>query len=99
MRLASASAAAVVAFDFSDAEAEQLGELYHGLWFNEPRRTESVLAHAAFGGPLAHGSQSRPNMSGGAVVPYGLDVAVIGVSVAIGGGRRVRGRSCLRILR
>lgn len=68
------AAAAAVAFDFSDAEAEQLDELYHGLWFNEPRRIESVLAHAALGGRLAHGCQSRPNMSGGCVVPYGCDI-------------------------
>lgn len=68
------AAAAAVAFDFSDDEAEQLDELYHGLWFNEPRRIESVLAHAALGGRLVHGCQSRPNMSGGCVVPYGCDI-------------------------
>jgi hypothetical protein len=68
------AAAAAVAFDFSNDEAEQLDELYHGLWFNEPRRIESVLAHAALGGRLVHGCQSRPNMSGGCVVPYGCDI-------------------------
>lgn len=68
------AAAAAVAFGLSDAKAEELDELYHGLWFNEVRRIDSVLAHAALGGRLVHGCQSRPNMSGGCVVQYGCDV-------------------------
>ncbi|MEV8153393.1 hypothetical protein AB0R11_12375, partial [Streptomyces fradiae] len=30
----------------------------HGGWFNEPRRIESIKAHAALGGRLLHGCQS-----------------------------------------
>lgn len=67
-------AVAAVVYDLSDAAAEQLDELYHGTWFNEPRRIESVLAHAALGGRLVHGCQSSPNMSGGCVVPFGADI-------------------------
>jgi hypothetical protein len=68
------AAAAQVAFDLSDEQAQDIDELYHGLWFNEVRRIESVRAHAALGGRLVHGCQSRPNMSGGCVVPFGTDI-------------------------
>lgn len=67
-------AAARVVWDLDDATARVLDELYHGTWFNEPRRRESILAHAALGGRLVHGCQGAPNMSGGCVAPYGVDV-------------------------
>lgn len=47
---------------------------YHGGFFTETRRIESIKAHAALGGRLVHGCQSSPNMSGGVVAPYGVDV-------------------------
>ena len=59
----------------ADAGWERVDELYHGGFFNETRRVESIKAHAALGGRLVHGCQSSPNMSGGVVAPYGLDVA------------------------
>lgn len=68
-----ATAAAVYGLD--EPTAETLDELYHGTWFNESRRIESVLAHAALGGRLVHGCQPSPNQSGGCVVPYGTDIA------------------------
>jgi hypothetical protein len=49
--------------------------VYHGTWFNESRRIESVKAHTALGGRLVHGCQSQPNLSGGAVAPYGTDIS------------------------
>lgn len=64
-----------VVFDLDDDTARELDEAYHGTWFNEPRRAESVLAHAALGGRLVHGRQSGANMSGGVVAPYGTDIA------------------------
>ena len=64
-----------VVFGLGEAECMALDELYHGGFFNETRRVESVKAHAALGGRLVHGCQSSPNMSGGVVAPYGLDVA------------------------
>lgn len=67
--------AAQVVYGLSDSEAEALDELYHGGFFNESRRVESVKAHAALGGRLVHGCQSSADMSGGVVVPYGADVA------------------------
>lgn len=67
--------AARVVFDLDEAECMALDELYHGGFFNETRRVESIKAHAALGGRLVHGCQSSPNMSGGVVAPYGLDVA------------------------
>jgi len=65
-----------VVFDVDDETAQALDEAYHGAWFDERRRIESVKAHAALGGRLVHGCQSVPNQSGGAVAPYGADVEV-----------------------
>ncbi|MDS1270730.1 hypothetical protein RIF23_10505 [Lipingzhangella sp. LS1_29] len=69
--------AAKVVYDLSEEEATSVDELYHGTWFNEPRRIEQVLAHAALGGRLVHGCQSSiyVNMAGGAILPFGADVA------------------------
>jgi hypothetical protein len=61
-------------FGLDGAEADMIDELYHGTFFDESRRVESVRAHAALGGRLVHGCSSRPNMAGGCVVPYGTDV-------------------------
>jgi len=63
-----------VVFDLDDTEGQTLDEVYHGTWFNEHRRLESVKAHAALGGRLVHGCQSVPNQSGGALVPYGASL-------------------------
>lgn len=63
-----------VVFDLDDTEGQMLDEVYHGTWFNEHRRLESVKAHAALGGRLVHGCQSVPNQSGGALVPYGASL-------------------------
>jgi hypothetical protein len=46
-------------FDLAAVDAERIDELYHGTFFNEARRMESVKAHAALGGRLVHGCQSR----------------------------------------
>jgi hypothetical protein len=67
-------AAIPVVFDLDDRAGQILDEAYHGTWFNEPRRIESVKAHAALGGRLVHGCQSNPNLSGGVVAPYGTDI-------------------------
>jgi hypothetical protein len=67
-------AAAGVVFDLDEEAGQQLDEVYHGTWFNETRRIESIKAHAALGGRLVHGCQSAPNQSGGAVVPYGASI-------------------------
>ncbi|MGH3501969.1 MAG: hypothetical protein ACRDQA_13955 [Nocardioidaceae bacterium] len=64
-----------VVFNLSESEAGFVDELYHGTFFNESRRVESVKAHAALGGRLVHGCQSVPDQSGGCVVPYGCDIA------------------------
>lgn len=61
-------------FGLSDSEATAVDELYHGTFFNESRRVESIKAHAALGGRLVHGCQGAPNQSGGCVVYYGTDV-------------------------
>jgi hypothetical protein len=61
-------------FDLDDEKGGMLDEVYHGTWFNESRRIESIKAHAALGGRLVHGCQSVPNQSGGAVVPYGASI-------------------------
>lgn len=61
-------------FGLDSHEAELVDELYHGAFFNEYRRVESVKAHAALGGRLVHGCQSVPNQSGGCVVSYGTDI-------------------------
>lgn len=66
---------AQVVFDLSVEDCIALDELYHGGFFNERRRVESVKAHAALGGRLVHGCQSAPDMSGGVVAPYGTDIA------------------------
>jgi len=60
-------------FGLSDEAGQRIDEVYHGTWFNEYRRVESVKAHAALGGRLVHGCQSGGNMSGGVVAPYGID--------------------------
>jgi hypothetical protein len=69
--------AAKVVFGLTTAEAEMIDELYHGSWFNEPRRVEQVKAHVALGGRLVHGCQSgaEVNMAGGCVAPFGFDVS------------------------
>jgi hypothetical protein len=64
-----------VVFGLDEEAGRLLDELYHGGWFNEPRRIESVKAHAALGGRLVHGCQSQGNLSGGVVAPYGTDIA------------------------
>jgi hypothetical protein len=68
-------AATSVVFDLDDAEGGMLDEVYHGGWFNEHRRIESIKAHAALGGRLVHGCQSVPDQSGGVVAPYGASMA------------------------
>ncbi|GIH72830.1 hypothetical protein [Sphaerimonospora thailandensis] len=67
-------AATSVVFDLDEEEGGMLDEVYHGTWFNEYRRIESIKAHAALGGRLVHGCQSVPNQSGGACVPYGASM-------------------------
>lgn len=67
-------AAVPVVFDLSEQAGQRIDEVYHGTWFNESRRVESVKAHAALGGRLVHGCQSGGNMSGGVVAPYGTDI-------------------------
>ena len=62
-------------FGLDEEAGRLLDEVYHGGWFNEARRVESVKAHAALGGRLVHGCQSAGNMSGGVVAPYGTDIA------------------------
>jgi hypothetical protein len=69
-------AAIPVVFDVNEQAGQLIDEAYHGTWFNEPRRIESVKAHAALGGRLVHGCQSSPNLSGGVVVSaYGTDIS------------------------
>jgi hypothetical protein len=68
-------AALPVVYDLDDEMGQVIDEAYHGTWFNESRRAESVLAHAALGGRLVHGCQSTPDMTGGVVAPYGADIA------------------------
>ncbi|MFG2386379.1 hypothetical protein [Streptomyces avermitilis] len=63
-------AATSVVFDLDDETGGMLDEVYHGGWFNEHRRIESIKAHAALGGRLVHGCQSVPDQSGGVVAPY-----------------------------
>jgi hypothetical protein len=67
-------AATGVVFDLDEQAGQRLDEVYHGTWFNETRRIESIKAHAALGGRLVHGCQSVPDQSGGAVVPYGASI-------------------------
>lgn len=68
-------AATSVVFDLDEATGGMLDEVYHGGWFNEHRRIESIKAHAALGGRLVHGCQSVPDQSGGVVAPYGASMA------------------------
>jgi hypothetical protein len=68
-------AAIPVVFDLDERIGQVIDEAYHGTWFNESRRIESVKAHAALGGRLVHGCQSNPNLSGGVVAPYGTDIS------------------------
>jgi hypothetical protein len=67
--------AATSVFDLDDETGGMLDEVYHGGWFNEHRRIESIKAHAALGGRLVHGCQSVPDQSGGVVAPYGASMA------------------------
>ncbi|MEV0124965.1 hypothetical protein AB0I16_26100 [Streptomyces sp. NPDC050703] len=68
-------AATSVVFDLDDDMGGLMDEIYHGGWFNEHRRIESIKAHAALGGRLVHGCQSVPDQSGGVVAPYGASMA------------------------
>ena len=61
-------------FGLDEQAGRLLDEVYHGGWFNEARRVESVKAHAALGGRLVHGCQSEGNLSGGVVAAYGTDI-------------------------
>ncbi|GAA3044414.1 hypothetical protein GCM10020000_25030 [Streptomyces olivoverticillatus] len=63
-----------VVYGFTEDEGRKVDELYHGGWFNETRRRESVLAHAALGGRLVHGCQASADMMGGCVLAYGTDL-------------------------
>ncbi|KPC60583.1 hypothetical protein [Streptomyces chattanoogensis] len=68
-------AATSVVFDLDEEMGGLLDEVYHGGWFNEHRRIESIKAHTALGGRLVHGCQSVPDQSGGVVAPYGASMA------------------------
>lgn len=68
-------AATSVVFDLDDEMGGLLDEVYHGGWFNEHRRIESIKTHAALGGRLVHGCQSVPDQSGGVVAPYGASMS------------------------
>lgn len=61
-------------YGITEEEGEFVDDLYHGGFFNENRRVESVKAHAALGGRMVHGCQASPCLSGGCVVPYGADI-------------------------
>jgi hypothetical protein len=61
-------------YDLDDREAAFVDELYHGAFFDENRRAESIKAHTALGGRLVHGCSSVPDMAGGCVVAYGTDI-------------------------
>ncbi|MFD4315200.1 hypothetical protein [Streptomyces sp. NPDC058548] len=67
-------AATSVVFGLDDPTGAMLDEVYHGGWFNEHRRLESIKAHAALGGRLVHGCQAVPDQSGGVVAPYGASM-------------------------
>ena len=69
-----APAMAAAVFDLDEHMSRLLDEAFHGTWFNESRRVESVKAHAALGGRLVHGCQGSANQSGGACVPYGASI-------------------------
>ncbi|WP_043467474.1 hypothetical protein [Kitasatospora sp. MBT66] len=68
-------AATGVVFGLDDEQGMMLDELYHGGWFNEHRRVESIKAHAALGGRLVHGCQAAADMTGGVVAPYGASLS------------------------
>ncbi|WP_435187282.1 hypothetical protein [Streptomyces sp. bgisy126] len=68
-------AATSVVFGLDDSTGAMLDEVYHGGWFNEHRRLESIKAHTALGGRLVHGCQSVPDQSGGVVAPYGASMS------------------------
>jgi hypothetical protein len=68
-------AATSVAFGLDHQQGLMLDELYHGGWFNEHRRIESIKAHAALGGRLVHGCQAAADQSGGVVAPYGTTMS------------------------
>jgi hypothetical protein len=57
-------AAVRVVYGLTKDEGEHVDDLYHGTFFNEYRRRESLLAHAALGGRLVHGCQSNPDSPG-----------------------------------
>lgn len=61
-------------YDLSQKESEFIDELYHGTFFTEARRVDSVKAHTALGGRLVHGCQGNVNQSGGCIVEYGTSV-------------------------
>jgi len=63
-------------FDLDEKTGQLIDEVYHGTWFFEGRRIESVKAHAALGGKLVHGCQSSPDMTGGVVAAFGTDMNV-----------------------
>jgi len=63
-----------VVYGLSEQEGRELDELYHGTFFNETRRVDSVKAHAALGGRLVHGCHSGGCLSGGCVLSYGTSV-------------------------
>ncbi|MYV51339.1 hypothetical protein [Streptomyces sp. SID3212] len=69
-------AATSVVFGLDDSVGDMLDEVYHGGWFNEHRRVESIKAHAALGGRLVHGCQAVPDQSGGVVAPYGASMTL-----------------------
>lgn len=75
---------ATLVYGLDEEKSEHIDELYHSAWFNEPRRQELTLAHAAIGGRLVHGCQSgtQVNQTGGCVAPYGADIA--GFRAALG---------------
>lgn len=61
-------------FNLTDKETEEVDELYHGGFFLETRRVESIKAHTALGGRLVHGCSGKPDMSGGCVLEYGASI-------------------------
>jgi hypothetical protein len=63
-----------VVFGLDEEQGRAVDELYHGGFFNEGRRVESVLAHAALGGRLVHACQALADMMGGVVLEYGTDL-------------------------
>ncbi|MCK8676443.1 hypothetical protein [Streptomyces lichenis] len=75
-------AATSVVFDLDDEMGGMLDEVYHGGWFNEYRRIESIKAHAALGGRLVHGCQSVPDQTGGVVAPYGASMEAFRADLA-----------------